>query len=102
MPKKKKKIIHKAKNKTKTKNKKKKKKKKKKKIARPAKQTRVKPSPRKKKPVRRQNRTGGVLAVEITEIDVIGGGVDDSVEETESPVLDPLDEHFPPDYGGSE
>lgn len=94
MPKKKKKSIRQTKKKTKNKTKKK--------IARPAKQTRVKPSPRKKKPVRRQNRTGGVLAVEITEIDVIRGGVDDSVEETESPVLDALDEHFPPDYGGSE
>jgi hypothetical protein len=90
MPKKKKKPIRKAKNKTR------------KKIARPAKRTRGKAPARKKKPVKRQSRTTGALAVEITEIDVITGIGDDSIDETESVVIDPLDEHFPPDYGGSE
>jgi hypothetical protein len=74
----------------------------KKKTARPAKRTRGKTSARKKKPVRRQSRKGGVLAIELTEIDVIGGGVGESVEETESSVINPFDEQFPPDYGGSE
>ncbi len=74
----------------------------KKKPVRPAKRTRRKASPRKKKPVRKQSQTAGVLAVEVAEVEVIGVIEQDSVDETEVAVRDPLDEHFPPDYGGSE
>jgi hypothetical protein len=85
MPKKKKKSIRKAK----------------KRPARPAKRARSKASSRKKKPVRNQGQTARVLAVEVTELEIIGDIQQDPVEETEA-TLDPLDEHFPPDYGGSE
>jgi hypothetical protein len=74
----------------------------KKKVVRPAKQTRGKASSRKKKPVRSQRQIAGVLEVEVTEVVVIGDTEQDSVEETEATVIDPLDEHFPPHYGGSE
>jgi hypothetical protein len=74
----------------------------KKKLARPAKRTRSKASSRKKKPVRSQSQTAGVLAVEVAEVEIIGDIEQDFVDETEAGVRDPLDEHFPPDYGGSE
>lgn len=74
----------------------------KKKLARPAKRARSKASSRKKKPVRSQSQTAGVLAVEVAEVEVIGDIQQDSVDETEAAVRDPLDEHFPPDYGASE
>jgi hypothetical protein len=92
MPKKKGKSIRKTKPKTKTK----------KKLARPPKRTRSKASSRKKKPVRSQGRTAGVLAVEVTEVELIGGVEQESVDETEAAVRDSLDEQIPPDYGGSE
>ncbi len=74
----------------------------KKKLARPAKRTRRKASSRKKKPVRSQNQIAGVPAVEVAEAEVIADIDQDSVDEVEAVVIDPLDEHFPPDYGGSE
>ena len=74
----------------------------KKKIARPARKARVKAPARKKKPVKKPSRASGGVTVEFAEIDVITGVEDDSIDDTESSVADPLDEHFPPDYGGSE
>ncbi len=74
----------------------------KKKPVRPAKRTRRKASSRKKKPLRKQSQTASVLAVEVAEVEVIGVIEQDSVDETEVAVRDPLDEHLPPDYGGSE
>jgi hypothetical protein len=74
----------------------------KKKVARPAKRTRGKASSRKKKTAKSQSQTARVLAVEVTEVEVTGDIEQDSVDETEATVIDPLDEHFPPDYGGSE
>ncbi|MBZ5642598.1 MAG: hypothetical protein LAO19_07555 [Acidobacteriia bacterium] len=73
-----------------------------KKTARPAKKMRGKAPARKKKAMKKQSRTGGGVMVEFAEIDVITGIGDDSIYETESAVAEPLDEHFPPDYGGSE
>jgi hypothetical protein len=87
MPKKKKKPIRKAK----------------KKPARKTKKTRSKAPARKKKSVKRQSRTAGTYTMEVTEVDVITGiEEDDSIDESESLAVDPMDEHFPPDYGGSE
>jgi hypothetical protein len=87
MPKKKRKPIRKAKKKT----------------ARKTKKTRSKAPARKKKSVKRQSRTTGAYTMEVTEIDVITGiEEDDSNDESESLPVDPMDEHFPPDYGGSE
>ena len=74
----------------------------KKKLARPAKRTRGEASSRKKKPVKSQSQTARVLAVEVTEVEVTGDIEQDSVDGTEATVIDPLAEHFPPDYGGSE
>jgi hypothetical protein len=74
----------------------------KKKSTRPTKRTSGKAPARKKKLVRKKSRIGGVLAVEVTEVEIVRGVADDSVDEVESHVVDPLDEHFPPDYGGSE
>ena len=74
----------------------------KKKPVRPAKRTRRKASSRKKKPLRKQSQTAGVLAVEVSEVVVMGDVERDSVDETQAALRDPLDEHFPPDYGGSE
>jgi hypothetical protein len=74
----------------------------KKKLAHPAKRSRSKTSSRKKKPVRSQSQIAGVLEVEVTEVVVIGDIKQDSVDETVATVIDPLDEHFPPHYGGSE
>jgi hypothetical protein len=89
MPKKKGKSIHKTKAKTKTKSKKK--------LARLPKRIRKKASSRKKKPVSGRGRVARVLAVEVfSHIE------QDFVEEGEGAGRDPLDEHFPPDYGGSE
>jgi hypothetical protein len=75
----------------------------KKKSTRPTKRTRGKTSARKKKSVRSQSRTAGVLAVEVSEVEVIGGVEDVSgVGETEATTEDALEEDFPPEYGGSE
>ena len=74
----------------------------KKKPVRPAKRTGRKASFRKKKPVRTQRQTADVLEVEVPGVEVIGDIERDSVDETEATLRDPLDEHFPPDYGGSE
>ncbi len=86
MPKKKKKSIHKTK----------------KKLARPAKRARSKVSSRKKKPVRNQRRTAGALALEVTEVELIGEIEQGSVDEIETAVIDPEDELYPPEHGGSE
>jgi hypothetical protein len=94
MRKKKGKSIHKTKTKTKTKSKKK--------LARLPKRIRSKASSRKKKPVRSEGRTARVLAVEVTEVEVIANIEHDFVDDAEGAMRDPLDEHFPPDYGGSE
>ena len=60
-------------------------------------------SARKRKPVRSQSRTAGVIAVEASEVEVIRGVEDVSdVGETEAITEDDLEEHFPPEYGGSE
>jgi hypothetical protein len=74
----------------------------KKKPARPAKRTRRKASSRKKKLLRKQSQTVAVLAVEVAEVVVMGDVEQDSVDETQADLRDPLDEHFPPDFGGSE
>jgi hypothetical protein len=74
----------------------------KKKLTRPAKRTRSKAPAQKRKPVRRQSQTAGVIAVEVTEVEVIGGIKQDSVDGTEATVSDPQDEHFPPEHEGSE
>jgi len=74
----------------------------KKKSTRPAKRIRGKASSRKKKPVKRRSQTANMLAVEFAEVVVIGDIEQDSVDQTEGSIRDPLDEHFPPDYGGSE
>ena len=82
----------------------------KKKPARPAKRARAKKPAQKKKPVRKkkpvksQKRPAGVLEVEISGVEVILSDADDAPDavEEEVNVRDPLDEHFPPDYGGSE
>ena len=73
-----------------------------KKPTRPAKRTRSKASSRKKKPVRNESQTAGVVAVEVTEVEVIEEIEQDSIEETESTVIDPEDEYLPPEHGGSE
>jgi hypothetical protein len=87
MPKKKKKSPRKAKKKT----------------TRTVKRTRGKTSAKKKKgPVKKQGRAAEAFSIELAEVDVIVGMEDDSADDSESPVMDPLDEHFPPDYGGSE
>jgi hypothetical protein len=52
--------------------------------------------------VRGQSQTAGVITVEVAEVVVITGIEQVSVDETEAAVTDPLDEHYPPDYGGSE
>jgi hypothetical protein len=74
-----------------------------KKTTRSAKQSRAKIPARKKKPVKRQKEKAGVLAVEIIEVGTIGEVEDDSsFGESRSAKEDDLDEHFPPEYGGSE
>ena len=73
----------------------------KKKPTRPAKQARGKTPAPKKKPVRNRSRSAGVLTVELSEIEVIGEVEDDSGgDETEAVAED--EEHYPPEYGGSE
>jgi hypothetical protein len=52
--------------------------------------------------VRSQSHTAGVLAVEVTEVEVIEEIEQDSVEETEATLIDPEDELYPPERGGSE
>jgi hypothetical protein len=52
--------------------------------------------------VRSRGRTARVLAVEVAEVEIIADIEQDSGNEMEAAVIDPLDEHFPPDYGGSE
>jgi hypothetical protein len=73
-----------------------------KRTARPAKKAISKAPARRKKTVRKQTPKVGRVKVEFEEIDVIVGIGDNSEEETESAAIDPLDEHYPPDYGGSE
>ena len=73
-----------------------------KKPTRPAKRTRIKSSSRKKKPVRNESQTAGVLAVEVTEVEAIEEIEQDSGKETEATVIDPEDELYPPAHGGSE
>jgi len=92
MNKKKRKSIRKTRAKTKTK----------KKSARPPKRTRGKTISRKKKPVRNQVRTVRVVPVEVTEVVVISDIEQDFMDDAVGSVRDPLEEHFPPDYGGSE
>jgi hypothetical protein len=74
--------------------------------ARPAKKMRSKAPARKKKPVKKlvkkRARMSGGTTIEFTEIEVISGIGEDAMDETELAVAEPLDEHFPPDYGGSE
>ncbi len=75
----------------------------KKKTMRAAKQSRAKISARKKKPARKQKEKARVIEVEVLEVESIRGVDDDSsLGETSSGKEDDLDEHFPPDYGGSE
>ena len=75
----------------------------KKKPIRSAKRSRTKIPARKKKPVKKQKEKLGVIEVEVFEVDSIGDAEDDSSSgETRSKKEDDLDEHFPPDYGGSE
>ncbi len=49
--------------------------------------------------MRSQSQPAGVFALEVTEVEVIGGIEQNSVEETESTVIDAQDEHHP--AGGS-
>jgi hypothetical protein len=51
--------------------------------------------------VRNQSQTAGVITVEVAEVVVIAEIDQVSVDETEATVVDPLDEHYPPDYGVS-
>ena len=74
----------------------------KKKVARPAKKTRAKAPARKKKSVKGRSRTGGKVAVEFMEVDVTTGIEEESENGNGSAAIDPMDEHYPPDYGGSE
>jgi hypothetical protein len=75
----------------------------KKKPIRSAKRSRTKIPARKKKPARKQKEKLGVIEVEVFEVDSIGDAEDDSSSsETRSKKEDDLDEHFPPEYGGSE
>ncbi|HTC63937.1 MAG TPA: hypothetical protein VK709_13920 [Candidatus Saccharimonadales bacterium] len=75
----------------------------KKKPTRSAKQSRAKIPARKKKSVKRPKEKARVIAVEIFEVKSMGDVEDDSsLGETGSGKEDELDEHFPPDYGGSE
>jgi hypothetical protein len=75
----------------------------KKKPIRAAKRSRAKIPARKKKPARKQKEKPGVIEVEVFEVDSIGDAEDDSSSgETRSKKEDDLDEHFPPEYGGSE
>jgi hypothetical protein len=74
-----------------------------KKLTRPIKRARRKTSGRKKKPVRSQSRTAGMVAVEVSEVEVIRNIEDISnVGENDAIREDNLDEHFPREYGGSE
>ena len=75
----------------------------KKKTIRTAKQSRMKVPARKKKPVKRPKEKSPVIAVEVIEVESIGEVEDDSsFGEIRSEKEDDLDEHSPPDYGGSE
>ena len=74
----------------------------KKKPVRPAKRTRSKSSSRKKIVLRKQSQTASVVEGEVVKVVVMGDVEQDSLDETEAALRDPLDEHFPPDYGGSE
>lgn len=67
-----------------------------------AKRSRAKAPARKKSAAKAHRRKAGTLAVEVTEVDIITGIEENSIDERESSILDPMDEHFPPDYGGSE
>jgi len=75
----------------------------KKKPTRPTKRPRGKRSARKKKSVTRRSPTVGVLAVEVSKVEVIQGVESVSgADEIEATTEDAMDEHFPPDIGGSE
>jgi len=75
----------------------------KKKTTRAAKQSRAKIPARKKKPVKKPKGKARVIEVEVLEVESIREVEDDSsLGESRSGKDDELDEHFPPDYGGSE
>ena len=75
----------------------------KKKPMRPTKRSRGKTSARKKKPARSQGETVSMIAVEVSRVESIGVVEESSdVDEGITVREDDLDEHFPPDYGGSE
>jgi hypothetical protein len=81
-----------------------------KKSAAPARKMRKSAPARKKKPApkpakksaKKQGRKSGETTIEFEEIEVISGIDEDAVDEIESIEPEPLDEHFPPEYGGSE
>ena len=75
----------------------------KKKPTRRAKRSRGMTSARKKTSVTSRNSTVGVLEVEVSHVEV-STNVEDIFDsgETGTNVGDDLDEHFPPDIGGSE
>jgi hypothetical protein len=72
----------------------------KKRPARPVKRARAKKPVRKKKSVKRRNKAAGMIGVEVTGFAVSFDA--DNAGENGAHRNDPLDEHFPPDYGGSE
>jgi hypothetical protein len=76
----------------------------KKKPARPVKRARAKKAVRKKKTVKRRKKAGGAVGVQVTGFAVSFDNVEDVIDTSanEAHSNDPLDEHFPPDYGGSD
>ena len=72
----------------------------KKKLKGPIKRVRREASLRKKKNVRSQSRTAGMVAAESTEVDVMRGV--SGVGETETSMEDALENDFPPECGWSE
>lgn len=54
-----------------------------------------------RKPAARKRRTGKAVMVEILEIATIGGDVSDA-DEAEVPSQEPLENGFPPEFGGEE
>jgi len=75
----------------------------KKKPTRPTKRSRSKTPARKKKPARSQGKTAIMIGIEVSEIESIGLVEEaSSVGESNTAREDDLDEHFPPEYGGSE
>jgi hypothetical protein len=73
-----------------------------KKPTRSAKKSRAKIPARKKKPVKKPKEKARVIEVAVLEVESIRGVDDSSLGESRSEKEDELDEHFPPDYGGSE